>query len=90
MAMAKVDNICPICEKLIEPGIAIYLTKVNLTDSGRSGPGDGGMYWGGAFKHTPPGKLRIQYLGSSKPRVCMHPECYEQKVAAAIFGKKKK
>ena len=65
------------------------LFRSNLTDNGRTGRGDGGMSFGGTYRPTPKGKLRIQYLGSSKPRVCIHQECYEQKVHAAIFGKVK-
>jgi len=90
MAITKVDNVCPLCNKEIEPGPAIYITKVNLTDNGRTGPGDGGMSFGGTYKPTPEGKLRIQHLGSSKPRVCVHQGCYEAKIDAILFGKKKK
>lgn len=90
MALATVDEICPICKEKIEPGKAIYITKVNLTDTGRSGPGDGGMSYGGSWRATPDGRLRIQYLGSSKPRLCIHQECYEQKIEKILFGKGKK
>ena len=90
MALAKVDNVCPICKKEIEPGHAIYITKVSLTDDGRTGPGDGGMSWGGSWRAVPKGKLRIKYLGSSKPRVCMHEECYKDKIEKILFGAKKK
>lgn len=90
MALATVDEVCPLCNEKIEPGLAIYITKVNLTDNGRSGPGDGGMSYGGSWRETPQGKLRIKYLGSSKPRTCVHQECYEQKIEKILFGKRKK
>jgi len=90
MASTKVDNFCPICKKEIQPGLTIYITKVNLTDNGRTGSGDGGIPFGGIYKPTPEGKLRIKYLGNSTPRVCVHQECYESKIESILFGKKKK
>lgn len=89
MALTKVDDICPICNKELEEGTAVYITKVNLTKNGRTGAGDGGMSYGGTYRPTPDGKLRIKYLGSSKPRVCVHETCYEQKLQSVLFKKKK-
>ena len=90
MALTKVDCICPICKKALAPEEnAIYITKVNLTSNGRTSAGDGGMSFGGVFRKTPKDKLRIRYLGSSKPRVCVHEECYAQKIETILFGKKK-
>jgi hypothetical protein len=88
MALVKVDDICPLCKKKLAEGHAIYITKVNLTSDGRTGPGDGGMSFGGTYKATPKGKLRIKYLGSSKPRVCIHQECFDKKIAAILGGEK--
>lgn len=87
MALTKVSDVCPICEKQIEPGAGIYITKVNLTDNGRTGAGDGGMSFGGSWKPTPKGKLRIQHLGSCRPRVCLHEECYVRKIEPILFPK---
>ena len=87
MALTKVPDVCPLCKKEIAPGRAIYITKVNLTDNGRSGPGEGGMAFGGSYKATPQGKLRIQHLGSSNPRVCVHEECYHEKIERILFPK---
>lgn len=84
MAQTRVSEICGICNKKINQGSAIYITKVNLVEYGRSGPGDGGMSFGGAYKENPKGKMRIQYLGTSKPRLCLHIECYNEKIANLI------
>jgi len=77
MAQVKVDDKCYICGKKLKPGLAIYITKVNLTSSGATRPADG-MSFGGIFKETPKGKLRLKYLGSSNPRYCIHVECYDK------------
>lgn len=79
MALTKVEDKCPICNKKLDKGPAIYITKVNLTKSGRTTPANG-MSWGGTHKETPEGKMRIQHLGSSKIRMCLHQECYENKI----------
>jgi hypothetical protein len=86
MALTKVDNICKICGAEIVPGSAIYITKVNLTTNGRTGP-ESGMSFGGAYRKTPDGKLRIQHLGSCKPKFCVHEDCFEKLMPA---GKKKR
>ena len=89
MALAKVPCVCQICNKPLTPEEnAIYITKVNLTANGRTSSGDGGMSFGGVYRPTPKDKLRIRYLGSSKPRVCVHEECYAQKIEKILFGKK--
>lgn len=88
MALAKVPSVCPICNKPLTPEEnAIYIVKVNLTSCGRTSPADG-MSWGGMYRPTPKDKLRIKYLGSSKPRVCVHEECYAHKIEKILFGKK--
>lgn len=88
MALTKVPCICPICEQPLTPEEnAIYITKVNLTSCGRTSAADG-MSWGGMYRSTPKDKLRIKHLGSSKPRVCVHEECYAQKIEKVLFGKK--
>lgn len=82
MAITKVDDVCPICKQKIEPGMAIYITKVRLTDVAR----------GVNYRTTEPlpdGKIRIKHLGNSNPRVCLHQGCYEDKIQAILFGKKK-
>lgn len=84
MAQTRVSEICGICKKKINQGSAIYITKVNLVEYGRGGPGDGGMSFGGAYRKNPKGKMRIQYLGTSKPRLCLHIECYLEKIASLI------
>lgn len=88
MALTTVQNICQICGKKLEEGPAIYITKVKLTRSGRSSPSDG-MSYGGSWRKTPKDKLRIQHLGSSKPKFCVHQECYEEKIEKLISEKKK-
>lgn len=80
MALTKVSDVCPICKEQIEPGAGIYITKVNLTDNGRTGAGDGGMSFGGSWRATPKGKLRIKHLGTCRPRYCLHEACYTQKI----------
>ena len=77
MAQAKIEDTCYICGKKLNEGIAIYITKVNLTTTGVTAP-ESGMAWGGPYKATPKGKLRIKYLGTSKPRYCIHTECYDK------------
>ena len=81
MALTKVPDVCPLCKKEIAPGRAIYITKVNLTASDRSIPAIIGN------RDTPCGKLRIQHLGSSNPRVCVHEECYHENIERILFPK---
>lgn len=91
MALTKVDEIYPICKKpLVAEENAIYITKVNLTGNSRTAAGDGGMSFGGAYRKTPKGKLRIKHLGSCKPRCCVHEACFAAKIESILFGKKKK
>lgn len=90
MALTTVQDTCQICGEKLEEGSAIYIAKVNLTSDGRSGPGDGGMSFGGSWRRTPEGRLRIQHLGSSKPKLCVHQECFEAKIEKVLTGKKKK
>ncbi len=84
MSLRTISEICAICKTVIEPGDAIYITKVTLTKTGRTGPGDGGMSWGGAYRQNPEGKIRVKYLGNCKPKFCIHLECYENKIKGLL------
>lgn len=67
MAKTIISDKCLICGQVIEPGQELYLTKANLVKT----------QYGYCNGPLPDGSLRIEHLGSAKPRGGIHLECWE-------------
>ena len=84
MALTQVNEHCLLCWKSVDAGTnCTFVGMVQVTKTGRTGIGDGGASWGGAWRKVKEGRLRIKHLPGGKPRGLICPECTEK-----VFGDK--
>jgi len=79
MAQKTVSDKCGICGLALPDGRALYIGKVNLTDDPygfRQERRSKGLGLRESCK-----RLRIKWMGSSTPSVCIHQECFDKYLA---------
>lgn len=78
MALTQVNDKCIVCEEKIESeSVCYYLTKVKVTNKGRTSAGECGASFGGNFREVKEDKLRIKHL-NTRNKYLFHKECLEK------------